>query len=73
MSLELLQQLTQETLPVTRQQQVDIDKLRVLRAARMVCADISAPDKPQQYAHVISITTAGWQALHAAATGRVLP
>ena len=62
MPLELLKQLAKSDLPVTLQDPQEIDKLRVLRAAGMVHADIG--DVSDHSAAVVhSITELGHQAI----------
>lgn len=61
MPLELLRELAAQTLPRVVADPADMDKLRVLRAAGYVNAELPslAPGSPPEQARVLSITARG--------------
>ena len=59
MPMEYLRALDHDLLPLTESDVVNIDKLRVLRAAGMVEVQLPPPDAPQQVAKVLYITGLG--------------
>ena len=59
MPVELLVSIVERGLPATISDSVSIDKLRVLRAARLVEADIPPPDSEGGFAIVHQITFEG--------------
>ncbi|QIL69240.1 hypothetical protein G7048_01825 [Diaphorobacter sp. HDW4B] len=59
MPVELLVSIEERGLPATISDSVSIDKLRVLRAARLVEADIPSPDEEGGAAVVHQITFEG--------------
>lgn len=63
MPIELLRQLSEQSLPVTVEDLADIDKLRVLRAAGLVACTMSAPECAEPFARVMAITKEGRAAL----------
>lgn len=65
MPMEYLQGLASDELPLMESDAINIDKLRVLRAAGMVEVKLPAVDTPQQKAHVLYITGLGRATLRA--------
>ncbi|MDF1485318.1 hypothetical protein PY257_09030 [Ramlibacter sp. H39-3-26] len=64
MSLELLREIAAKPLPLTVTDVRDIDRLRVLRAADLVAALLSAPGvEIGAFARVLAITPQGHEAL----------
>lgn len=63
MPLELLHQISKQTLPLTITDMEEIDKLRVLHAAGHVAVRLSSPTSVKQFARVLAITKQGWEAL----------
>lgn len=63
MPIELLRQLSEQSLPVTITDLADIDKLRVLRAAGQVACTMNAPGSADPFARVMAITKEGRAAL----------
>lgn len=71
MPMEFLRKLAHgDRFPVVVDDEADIDKLRVLRAAGMVEAHL--PDAPQQPAHIIAITGLGRATLRAQVARQVI-
>lgn len=64
MPFEYLREIAQTPLPLTVDQEANIDKLRVLRAADLVSVMLpSATADSQQFARVLAITPKGRQML----------
>ncbi len=63
MSMELLRELAQTSLPCTVTQAHEIDRLRVLRAAGHIAALLPAPGSNSQLGRVLAITGEGRKAL----------
>ncbi|MBV7430051.1 MULTISPECIES: hypothetical protein [unclassified Acidovorax] len=65
MPMEYLRELERDALPLIESDVVNIDKLRVLRAAGMVEVQLPPVDSPQQKAQVLYITGLGCATLRA--------
>lgn len=65
MPMEYLRELKRDALPLIESDVVNIDKLRVLRAAGMVEVQLPAVDSPQQKACVLYVTGLGCATLRA--------
>ena len=65
MPIEYLRELERGALPLIESDVVNIDKLRVLRAAGMVEVQLPPVDSPQQKAQVLYITGLGCATLRA--------
>ena len=64
MPFEYLREIAQAELPMTVEQEANIDKLRVLRAADLVSVMLpSTSGDAQQFARVLAITPKGRQML----------
>lgn len=63
MSMELLRELADRPLPCTLTSEHDIDRLRVLRAAGLIVALLPKPGSESQLGRVLTLTSAGRQAL----------
>lgn len=63
MSIELLRELSQKTLPCTLTCEHDIDRLRVLRAAGYIAAMLPHPGSTSALGRVLAITRSGREAL----------
>lgn len=64
MPFEYLREIAQAELPLTVDQEANIDKLRVLRAADLVSVLLpSATSETQKFARVLAITPKGRQML----------
>ncbi len=66
MPLELLREISNQTLPMTIEDPAKIDKLRVLRASGHVAVLLPATTSEHQFARVLAITSDGWATLKAA-------
>lgn len=66
MPMEYLRELQRDALPLFESDVVNIDKLRVLRAAGMVEVQLPPVDAPQQKAQVLYVTGLGCATLRAA-------
>lgn len=67
MPMEYLRELERDALPLFESDVLNIDKLRVLRAAGMVEVQLPPVDSPQQKAQVLYITGLGCATLRAVA------
>lgn len=67
MPMEYLRELERDALPLFESDVVNIDKLRILRAAGMVEVQLPPVDSPQQKAQVLYVTGLGCATLRAAA------
>lgn len=65
MPMEYLRELERDALPLIESDVVNIDKLRVLRAAGMVEVQLPPVDSPQQKAQVLYVTGLGCATLRA--------
>lgn len=65
MPFEYLRELAQAKLPLTVDNEADIDKLRVLRAAELVTVTLPSPATVPQLARVDAITPKGRAVLSA--------
>nr|WP_296015398.1 hypothetical protein [uncultured Acidovorax sp.] len=65
MPMEYLRGLERDTLPLIETDVVNIDKLRILRAAGMVEVQLPPVDSPQQNAQVLYVTGLGCATLRA--------
>jgi uncharacterized ParB-like nuclease family protein len=63
--MEYLRALERDALPLIESDVVNIDKLRILRAAGMVEVQLPPVDSPQQKAQVLYITGLGCATLRA--------
>jgi hypothetical protein len=65
MPFEYLREIAQTQLPLTVDQEANIDKLRVLHAAGLVSVMLPSPTTagPEQFARVLAITPKGRQML----------
>ena len=59
MPYEYLREIAQSSLPMTIEEQANIDKLRILRAADLVSVMLPNPLSGIQYARVLAITPKG--------------
>jgi hypothetical protein len=59
MPIEYLKEIAQATLPLTVEEEADIDKLRVLCAANLVSVMLPHPHSERRYARVLAITPRG--------------
>lgn len=73
MPMEYLRALERDALPFIESDVMNIDKLRVLRAAGMVEVQLPAVDSPQQKAQVLYITGLGCATLRAYGIGLKIP
>jgi hypothetical protein len=64
--MEYLRDLERDALPLIESDVVNIDKLRILRAAGMVEVQLPPVDSPQQNAQVLFVTGLGCATLRAA-------
>lgn len=65
MPMEYLRALKRDALPLIESDVVNIDKLRILRAAGMVEVQLPPVDSPQQKAQVLYVTGLGCATLRA--------
>lgn len=65
MPMEYLRELERDALPLVESDVVNIDKLRVLRAAGMVEVQLPPVDSPHQKANVLYVTGLGCATLRA--------
>lgn len=65
MPMEYLRELERDALPLIESDVVNIDKLRILRAAGMVEVQLPAVDSPFQKAQVLYVTGLGCATLRA--------
>lgn len=63
MPFEYLREIAEASLPLTVEEEANIDKLRVLRAAELVTVLLPHPHSERQYARVLAITSRGRQVL----------
>ena len=63
MTLQLLRNLSQATLPLTVNDAGAVDQLRLLRAAGLVAVFLSSPHAKAQFARVLVVTPEGRRAL----------
>jgi hypothetical protein len=69
--MEYLRDLERDALPLIESDVVNIDKLRILRAAGMVEVQLPPVDSPQQNAQVLFVTGLGCATLRAAGLRQV--
>lgn len=63
MPFEYLREIAKASLPMTVEEEANIDKLRVLRAADLVSVMLPNPLSGVQYARVLAITPKGREVL----------
>lgn len=73
MPMEYLRELERDALPLVESDVVNIDKLRVLRAAGMVEVQLPPVDSPCQKARVLYVTGLGCATLRAYGSRAKLP